>query len=137
MGELSRREEEKKRCCLDCHNLSRHFSDLNTNKIQHRTWNEFERSEMKLKYGARVICAEDEWSGEEIDSWESQDKNVLTKDRSNCPSFDQYKHENRYSYIERYRQIKKETTDKRRFLILAAIGLATLLVGVIAMCRPD
>ena len=135
MGELTF-SEDKKLCCLDCHNLTVHYYSGDLRKIDHRTWNETERFNSTVD-GGRVICAEDEWSKEEEDEWSPQDRNTLTKDRSECPSYEEYIRENRYSYIERYRQLKKDNIDKRRFVILAVIGLASIFVGVFAICSSD
>ena len=136
MGELYSKKDKKRRCCLDCHYLTVHYYSGDMRKIHHRTWNEAERLNATVE-GGRVICAEDEWSKEEEDDWSPEQGNTLTKDRSECPGFEKYRSENRYAYIERFRQIKKENIDKRRFVILAVIGLASLLVGAFAMCRPD
>lgn len=134
MGEYSVEKEKKKRCCLNCHYLSKHYYSANMDVLDFRTWNEAERSQRIVK-NAKVVCAESEWSKEDEDDWKSSHRNLLTIDRSECTSYEEFDNENRSAYIERFRQAKKEKRDRNRYMILAIIGLAGLVISWIGLYR--
>lgn len=134
MGEYSVEKEKKGRCCVNCHYLSVYDRYPDQKRVLHRTWYESERTKLKVLVGDG-FCAKGEWSQKDIWNLVSGQKDILTMDRNECPSFETYSNENRHLDIERFLQAKKVKTDRNRFVILAVIGLAALIISWIGLYR--
>ena len=134
MGELYLKKEKKRRCCLNCHYLSVYDRYPDQRTVLHRTWYETERTKLEVLVGDG-FCAKGEWSPTDIWNLLKGQKELLTTDRYDCPSFEKFNSENRYLDIERFLQAKKGKTDRNRFVILAVIGLAGLFISWIGLFR--